>query len=321
MPHSDITALTATIPPELDGMRLDQALATLFGDYSRSRLQQWILDGFVLLNGQSCRAKDKVVAGQSVSVQAQQTEQGDWEAEALPLEIVYEDEHILVINKPVGLVVHPAAGNYSGTLLNALLHHAPQLKQVPRAGIVHRLDKDTTGLLVVAKDLTSHKFLVEQLQARDVEREYLAIVQGVMTAGGTVDAPIGRHPVNRKKMAVVDNGKPAVTHYRVMQRYRAHTLVKVKLETGRTHQIRVHMAHIHFPLVGDSTYAGRLKLPAGCSESLRAALRHFQRQALHAYRLALEHPISHQMLSWEAPIPDDMQMLLDILEQDARADT
>lgn len=299
-------------------MRLDQVLAALFSDYSRSRLQQWIRDDFVRVDEQPCRAKDKVLAGQKVSVQTQQTEQGDWEAEALPLEIVYEDAHILVINKPVGLVVHPAAGNYTGTLLNALLHHAPQLKNVPRAGIVHRLDKDTTGLLVVAKDLTSHKFLVEQLQERTVEREYVAVVQGVMTAGGTVDAPIGRHPVNRKKMAVVENGKPAVTHYRVMERYRAHTLVKVKLETGRTHQIRVHMAYIHFPLVGDTTYAGRLKIPAGCSEQLRETLRKFPRQALHAFRLALEHPITHEPLNWEAPIPADMQQLITTLEQDAQ---
>lgn len=320
MPDSDTTILNATIPPEMDGMRLDQVLAALFSDYSRSRLQQWIRDDFVRVDDQPCRAKDKVLAGQKVIVLTQQTEQGDWKAEALPLEIVYEDAHILVINKPVGLVVHPAAGNYTGTLLNALLHHAPQLKNVPRAGIVHRLDKDTTGLLVVAKDLTSHKFLVEQLQDRAVEREYIAVVQGVMTAGGTVDAPIGRHPVNRKKMAVVENGKPAVTHYRVMERYRGHTLVKVKLETGRTHQIRVHMAYIHFPLVGDATYAGRLKIPAGCSELLREALRKFPRQALHAFRLALEHPITHEPLNWEAPIPADMQQLINTLTLDAQVD-
>jgi len=315
-----MTTHSATVPPEMDGMRLDLVLAALFTDYSRSRLQQWIREGHVQVDGQDCRAKDKVMAGQAVSVRTQSTPQGEWEAEALPLDIVYEDAHILVINKPVGLVVHPAAGNYTGTLLNALLHHAPELKNIPRAGIVHRLDKDTTGLLVIARDLASHKYLVEQLQARNVEREYLAVVQGVMTAGGTVDEPIGRHPVNRKKMAVVENGKPAVTHYRVMQRYRAHTLVKVKLETGRTHQIRVHMAYIHYPLVGDSTYAGRLKLPAGCSEELRTALRKFHRQALHAYRLALEHPVTHEQLAWEAPIPADIQELIDILERDTKAE-
>jgi 23S rRNA pseudouridine1911/1915/1917 synthase len=299
-------------------MRLDQVLATVFSEYSRSRLQQWIRDGFVDVDGEQLRAKDKVLAGQRVCVQTREIEQGEWEAEALPLAIVYEDEYILVINKPVGLVVHPAAGNYSGTLLNALLHHAPTLINVPRAGIVHRLDKDTSGLLVIAKDLTSHKHLVEQLQARTVAREYLAVVQGVMTAGGTVDAPIGRHPVQRKKMAVVENGKPAITHYRVEERYRAHSLIKVKLETGRTHQIRVHMAYIHYPLVGDSTYAGRLKIPAGCTEALRDALRNFPRQALHAFRLAITHPVTQASLAWEAPIPDDLQTLIRILQDDAR---
>ena len=319
MHNPDTPTLSAIIPEHMHGMRLDQVLASLFSDYSRSRLQQWIRDGFVKVAGQPCRAKDKVQAGQQVEVITQQTEQGDWQAEAISLDIVYEDPQLLVINKPRGLVVHPAAGNYTGTLLNALLHHAPQLKHIPRAGIVHRLDKDTTGLLVIAKDLSAHKYLVEQLQARAFEREYLAVVQGVMTAGGTVDAPIGRHPVQRKKMAVVETGKPAVTHYRVLERYRAHTLINVKLETGRTHQIRVHMAHIHFPLVGDAVYAGRLKLPAGCSEQLRETLRHFGRQALHAYRLGLEHPLSHEHLSWEAPIPADLQRLITTLQQDSKA--
>ena len=316
MHNPDTPTLSATIPDDMDGMRLDQVLANIFTDYSRSRLQQWIRDGFVQVDGRQLRAKDKVQAGQRVNVITQQTEQGDWQAEALPLDIVYEDPQILVINKPKGLVVHPAAGNYSGTLLNALLHHAPELKNVPRAGIVHRLDKDTTGLLVVAKDLASHKSLVEQLQARAFEREYIAVVQGVMTAGGTVDAPIGRHPTQRKKMAVVDSGKPAVSHYRVIERFRAHTLISVKLETGRTHQIRVHMAYIHFPLVGDAVYAGRLKLPAGCTEQLREELRHFGRQALHAHRLGIEHPLSQEHLSWEAPIPADLQHLIATLRKD-----
>lgn len=319
MHDTDMTTLSATVPDHLDGLRLDQVLASLFSEYSRSRLQQWIRDGFVNVEGQQLRAKDKVQAGQQLRVVTQQVEQGDWQAEVIPLDIVYEDAQILVINKPRGLVVHPAAGNYTGTLLNALLHHAPELKTIPRAGIVHRLDKDTTGLLVVAKDLSAHKFLVEQLQARAFEREYMAVVQGVMTAGGTVDAPIGRHPVQRKKMAVIDTGKPAVSHYRVAKRYRAHTLVNVKLETGRTHQIRVHMASIKFPLVGDAAYGGRLKLPAGCSEELREMLRHFNRQALHAYRLGIEHPLTHESLSWEAPIPDDLQQLMTTLQQDAKA--
>lgn len=318
MHDPDMTTLSATVPEHLDGQRLDQVLASLFSDYSRSRLQQWIRDGFVNVEGQQLRAKDKVQAGQQLHVITQQVEQGDWQAEIIPLDIIYEDAQILVINKPMGLVVHPAAGNYTGTLLNALLHHAPELKNIPRAGIVHRLDKDTTGLLVVAKDLSTHKFLVEQLQARAFEREYMAVVQGVMTAGGTVDAPIGRHPVQRKKMAVVDTGKPAVSHYRVAKRYRAHTLVNVKLETGRTHQIRVHMASIKFPLVGDAAYGGRLKLPAGCTEELREVLRHFNRQALHAFRLGIEHPLTHEHLSWEAPIPADLQHLITTLQQDAK---
>lgn len=310
--------LSATVPEHLDGKRLDQALAVLFSDFSRSRLQQWIREGHVNVEGESRRARDKVVAGEQVNLSAQHTAEGEWEPEDRLLEVVYEDEHILVINKPAGLVVHPAAGNDRGTMLNALIHHAPTLKEVPRAGIVHRLDKDTSGLLVVAKDLTAHKYLVEQLQRREFERDYLAVVQGVMTAGGRIDAPIGRHPVQRKKMAVVDNGKPALSHYRVVERYRAHTLVNVKLETGRTHQIRVHMAHIHYPLVGDATYAGRLKLPAGCSEALRTCLRQFQRQALHAYRLGIVHPVTGETLHWEAPAPADLQHLIDCLREDGR---
>jgi len=309
---------TAEIPVELDGKRLDQALAVLFQDFSRSRLQQWIRDGQVQVDAQVMRPKDKVFSGQRVTLQASLAPEGEWEAQDIPLSIVYEDAHLLVINKPAGLVVHPAAGNYTGTMLNALLHHAPQLENLPRAGIVHRLDKETSGLLVVAKDLSTHKELVAQLQAREFEREYLAIVVGVMTAGGTVEAPIGRHPVQRKRMAVVDRGKPAVTHYRVVERFRAHTLIRVKLETGRTHQIRVHMAYVHFPLLGDPVYGGRLKLPKGCSEELAQTLRQFRRQALHAARLGIIHPQTGEALSWEAPLPPDMQKLLAVLQDDAQ---
>jgi len=309
---------TAEIPVELDGKRLDQALAVLFQDFSRSRLQQWIRDGQVQVDAQVMRPKDKVFSGQRVTLQADLAPEGEWEAQDIPLPIVYEDAHLLVINKPAGLVVHPAAGNYTGTMLNALLHHAPQLENLPRAGIVHRLDKETSGLLVVAKDLSTHKELVAQLQAREFEREYLAIVVGVMTAGGTVEAPIGRHPVQRKRMAVVDRGKPAVTHYRVVERFRAHTLIRVKLETGRTHQIRVHMAYVHFPLLGDPVYGGRLKLPKGCSEELAQTLRQFRRQALHAARLGIIHPQTGEALSWEAPLPPDMQKLLAVLQDDAQ---
>ena len=313
---TDATPLSAEIPAELDGKRLDQAMAVLFQDFSRSRLQQWIREGQVQVDSQVMRPKDKVYAGQQVTLQATLAPEGDWEAQDIPLPIVYEDAHLLVINKPAGLVVHPAAGNASGTMLNALLHHAPQLENLPRAGIVHRLDKETSGLLVVAKDLTTHKELVAQLQAREFEREYQAIVVGVMTAGGTVDAPIGRHPVQRKRMAVVERGKPAVTHYRVLERFRAHSLIRVNLETGRTHQIRVHMAYVHYPLVGDPVYGGRLKLPRGCTSELAEALRQFRRQALHAAGLGIVHPHTGEHLTWQAPLPADMQALLETLRAD-----
>lgn len=311
------TQLTAEIPDELDGKRLDQALAVLFQDFSRSRLQQWIREGQVQVDDRVIRPKDKVYAGQRVSLNASLSPEGEWEAQDIPLDIIYEDKHLLVINKPAGLVVHPAAGNYSGTMLNALLHHVPGLENLPRAGIVHRLDKETSGLLVVAKDLSTHKELVAQLQAREFEREYLAIVVGVMTSGGTVEAPVGRHPVQRKRMAVVERGKPAVTHYRVVERFRAHSLIRVNLETGRTHQIRVHMAYVHFPLVGDPVYGGRFKLPRGCSSELADALRNFRRQALHAARLGIIHPQTGEHLEWVASLPEDMQALLDILRADA----
>jgi len=232
-------------------------------------------------------------------------------------DIVYEDDEILIINKPAGLVVHPAAGNWNGTLVNALLNHEPQLNTLPRAGIVHRLDKETSGLLMVAKSLKAHHSLTCQLQERSISREYLALVKGWMTAGGTVDAPIGRHPVDRKRYAVRDDGKPAVTHYRLEQRFAKFTLIRVKLETGRTHQIRVHMAYIKYPLVGDPVYGGRFQLPADCSEALELALRGFKRQALHATRLGLVHPETGEYMEWEQPMPEDMQHLLEVLQQDA----
>lgn len=236
--------------------------------------------------------------------------------QAIPLTVVHEDDQVLVIDKPAGLVVHPAAGNPDGTLLNALLHHWPELVAVPRAGIVHRLDKDTSGLMVVARTLAAQTALVEQLQARTVSREYDAVVTGVMTAGGSVDAPIGRHPKDRKRQAVTVNGKPAVTHYRVVERYRGHTHVRCRLETGRTHQIRVHLAHRRFPLVGDPVYGGRLKLPAGAVEPLKEILREFPRQALHARKLAFDHPGSGERVEFRAALPDDMLMLIDYLRDD-----
>jgi 23S rRNA pseudouridine1911/1915/1917 synthase len=303
-------SLSANVPEELSGKRLDQIAANLFPDYSRARLQSWIKQGQLLVNGEQLRPRDKLAAGDSLVIAAELEPAADWDAEVLPLNIVFEDAHLLIINKAAGTVVHPAAGNHSGTLLNGLLHHCPALQELPRAGIVHRLDKDTTGLMVVAKTLKSHTHLVNLLQARDISREYEAIVQGKLTGGGTVDEPIGRHPVNRKKQAVSDSGKPAVTHYRIAKRFRAHTHVQVKLETGRTHQIRVHMAHINHPLVGDPVYGGRFQIPAACPPSLADALRGFRRQALHAARLSFTHPASGELMAWEAELPSDMQTLL-----------
>lgn len=305
----------AVVGMKLAGKRLDQALPLLFPDFSRSRLQQWIKQGLVTLDGKVCRPRDKVSGGETVDLEALLEDQVECCPQNIPLDLVYEDDQIIVVNKPVGLVVHPAPGNPDGTMQNALLYHDPELIQLPRAGIVHRLDKETSGLLVVARTIGAHRFLVEKLQAREFEREYHAIVTGVMTAGGTVDEPIGRHPIHRTRMAVVFNGKPAVTHYRVLERFRAHTYVKVKLETGRTHQIRVHLAHIRYPLVGDPVYSGRLRLPAGASEQLKDELRKFKRQALHARRLGLVHPGTGEWMEWEAPVPEDMESLLVVLRQ------
>jgi 23S rRNA pseudouridine1911/1915/1917 synthase len=311
--------LQARVPADAAGQRLDQVLAELFPDYSRSRLQQWIRDGGVRVDGQTRKPKDRMLGGEQVTVEAELEEDTRCEPQAIALRIVHEDDDLLVIDKPAGLVVHPAAGNRDGTLQNALLYHDPALATVPRAGIVHRLDKDTSGLLVVARNLTAHQALVAQLQARSVSREYLAIVWGLLVAGGTVDAPIGRHATDRKRMAVTSFGKPAVTHYRIEARYRAHTLVRVNLETGRTHQIRVHMAHIRHPLLGDPVYGGRPRPPAGMSAAARAAVLAFPRQALHATRLALRHPASGEVLEWHSPLPGDMVELIRVLETDLEA--
>lgn len=308
-----MTTLTARVPDELAGMRLDQCLAEIFPDYSRSKLQTWIKSGRVLVDGEVLKGRDKVDGGEEIELDAEPEMVLEDLAEDIPLDIIYEDDAILIINKPAGLVVHPAVGNWHGTLVNALLHHAPQLATLPRAGIVHRLDKDTSGLLMVAKTLQAHASLVEQLQERSIEREYLALVKGWMTAGGCVDEPIGRHPVERKRNAVRSDGKEAVTHYRLEQRFKRHTLIRVQLETGRTHQIRVHMAHINYPLVGDPLYGGRFQMPADCSPELAEALRNFKRQALHATRLGLEHPETGEYLEWEQPMPEDMQHLIDLL--------
>jgi 23S rRNA pseudouridine1911/1915/1917 synthase len=311
--------LTGIIAQDAAGQRLDRALARLFPAYSRARLQQWIKQGWVRVDGGVPRARDAVRGGERVVITAQKEAQACFEAQSIALNIIFEDQHLLVIDKPPGMVVHPAAGNWQGTVLNALLHYAPQLEIVPRAGIVHRLDKDTSGLMVITKTLEAHKQLVEQLKARTVEREYLVVVAGRLIAGGTIEGNIGRHSVDRKRMAVVDGGKPARTHYRVEKRFRAHSLLRVRLETGRTHQIRVHMAHIRHPVVGDPIYGGRLKLPAGASEALIEALRRFKRQALHAARLTLAHPFDTRRVCWQAPMPADMQELIDALEADNKA--
>jgi 23S rRNA pseudouridine1911/1915/1917 synthase len=301
-------AIHFIVPLNCVGMRLDQALAKLLPEYSRSRLQEWVAQNQVLLDGKPALSKQKVWGGEKLTVlpQMQESEQ-PYLAENIPLNILFEDEELLIINKPVGLVVHPGSGNWQGTLLNALLHHAPQLAGVPRAGIVHRLDKDTSGLLVVAKTLIAQTNLARQLQERRVKREYLALVHGELQHGGYVDQPIGRHPSNRVKMAVIESGKEAVTHYKVERTFPSCTLLRCTLETGRTHQIRVHMSYLKHPLVGDSVY---LSGPQKCILPLRELLTNFPRQALHATRLALEHPATSEMLEWHTPLPDDMQQLL-----------
>lgn len=310
--------LSLSIPEQFAGQRLDQALAKLIPDYSRSRLQQWIRGGQVTLDDRVPRVRERVFGGETVRIDVRIAAEVACRAEAIPLDVVYEDSALLVINKPPGLVVHPGAGNPDGTLLNALLHHDSGLAVLPRAGIVHRLDKETSGLMVVARTLVAHTKLVAALQARRVRREYLAVVNSVLTAGGQVDAPIGRHPVDRKRMAVAPGGREALTHYRVIERYRAHTLVRVRLETGRTHQIRVHMAYRHCPVVGDPVYGGRPRLPRAAGEPLKTILQHFKRQALHARWLALDHPDDGRAMAWEVPLPEDMARLIAALGDDLK---
>jgi len=301
------------IDPALAGRRLDQALAELLPEYSRSRLQRLLDQGLVLVDGRTRRRCDKVRGGEEICLGLVPEPCNLCVAQPITLEIVFEDELLLVVDKPAGLVVHPAAGNRDGTLQNALLHHLPQLDSVPRAGIAHRLDKDTTGLLVVAKTLLAHKSLVDQLQRRSLHREYRALVQGVPVAGGTIDAPIGRDPLHRTRMAVISGGRPAVTHYRVRERFDAHTLLTVRLRTGRTHQIRVHMVHIRHPLVGDRTYGGRPRPPQSAGMRLIEALQKFPRQALHAAALGCDHPLTGAAMHWESPLPADMHGLLRLL--------
>lgn len=310
--------LQTIIPVSAKGKRLDLVLAELFGEYSRARLQEWIRTKQILVDGQAKRPRDTVLGGEIITLNATLLSQERWEPQAIHLDIVHEDEALLIVNKPIGLVVHPAAGNPDKTLVNALLHYRPLLAQLPRAGIVHRLDKDTSGLLVVAKTLPAHTYLIKQLQSHCVQREYAAIVNGILISGATIDEPIARHSISRKKMAVVETGKFAVTHYRVLERFRAHSFIKVQLETGRTHQIRVHMSHIHHPIVGDSTYGGRLQLPKNAGVELIALLRNFKHQALHAQRLGLIHPITKEYQEWQVELPTDMQELIITLRNDAK---
>jgi 23S rRNA pseudouridine1911/1915/1917 synthase len=305
--------LTILIPERMLGLRLDVALSEMLPDYSRSKITAWIKSGEALIGQKTFKPKDKSNGNEVIELKVNKSQNNNWSADNIPLSIVYEDDDIIVVNKSTGMVTHPGAGNWSGTLANALLHYDTNLKVLDRAGIVHRLDKNTSGLMVVAKNEKSQKYLVEQLQTHSVSREYSAIVYGHMIAGGTVDKPIGRDTKDRVKQAVSSNGKEAVTHYRVIDRYLNHTHVKAILETGRTHQIRVHLSHIGYPLIGDPMYGGKVRFPKKADEVLKEALVNFKRQALHARKLTLTHPISGKLMSWKAPLPEDMSALLDVL--------
>ncbi|MEJ6659565.1 MAG: 23S rRNA pseudouridine(1911/1915/1917) synthase RluD [Candidatus Thioglobus sp.] len=307
--------LNIVIPNRLIGQRIDSALATMLPDYSRSKITSWVRSGRALVNDKAFKAKEKVNGGEVVALSIIQEKSNAWLGEDIPIDVVYEDDDIIVLNKPVGLVTHPGAGNWTGTLANALLHYEPALATLDRAGIVHRLDKNTSGLMVVARSELAQKNLVEQLQTHVVSREYSAIVYGHMISGGSVDAPIGRDPKDRIRQAVVEEGegKEAVTHYRVIDRFKHHTHVKCILETGRTHQIRVHMAYVEHPLIADPMYGGKIRFPKKAEEALKDVLKGFNRQALHAKKLTLMHPISGEEMSWKAPLPKDLDDLLKAL--------
>jgi 23S rRNA pseudouridine1911/1915/1917 synthase len=313
-PGAEFRTHVLTVPAGCAGLRLDRALAKILPQYSRARLQEWIRAGAVTVDGRTMRPRDLVHGEEEVRIQARIESRGAVTSDAMALEVVWSDRELIVINKPAGLVVHPGAGHARRTLQNGLLGFDPALARVPRAGIVHRLDKDTSGLLVVARTPEAHTALVAQLTARQIRRGYIALCTGVMTGGGRVDQPIGRHRTLRTRMAVRADGRAAVTHYRILRRFTSHTLVSVELETGRTHQIRVHLAHLGYPLVGDPVYGGRRRLPPGASAALRAELGRFKRQALHAARLELTHPVSGEALAFEAPLPEDLTALLAALE-------
>ena len=307
--------LTIIIPERMTGYRLDVALSEMLPDYSRSKITAWIKSGDALVNNKAFKPKDKVNGSQMVMLSLNKKQSNDWSAENIALNIVFEDEDIIVINKQFGIVTHPGAGNWTGTLANALLYYDPSLSKLDRAGIVHRLDKNTSGLMVIAKNEKSQKYLIEQLQSHLVDREYSAIVYGHMIAGGTINEPIGRDPKDRVKQAVSMSGKDATTHYRAIDRFKSHTHVKAILETGRTHQIRVHLSYVGHSLIGDPMYGGRVRFPKKASEELKEALLNFKRQALHSKKLTLAHPISGESMSWKAPLPDDMLELLKVLEK------
>lgn len=308
--------LEHTISPELIGKRLDQALAQLFPQYSRTQLQEWIKEGCVKINHIVCtQPKHKVTSLALITLQTTLKSSKTWEAQQIDLNIIFEDSDVIIINKPPGLVVHPGAGNPDKTLVNALLHHDPTLATLPRAGIIHRLDKETSGLLIITKNLTAHHVFTEALKAREIKREYLALVKGRLISGATIDAPIGRHPTHRIKMAVTPQGRPATTHYRILERFSAYTYLHVELETGRTHQIRVHFNHIHHPVVGDPLYGKHITMPGKSDDAVKQALKHFQRQALHAYRLSFSHPLTEKKYLFEAPLPSDMANLLNTLRE------
>ena len=310
--------LKARVPIQCHGMRLDQVAAELFPDYSRNRLAKWIKEGRLTVDGRTVKPRDKATASAQVTLMVTDEPVIDWQPQSLPLDIIFEDEHILVVNKPAGVVVHPTAGHTYDTLVNALLAHAPELDALPRGGIVHRLDKETSGVMFVARSSLAHKSLVAQLSERTVSRTYCAVCTGALTGGGKIDAPIDRHPTARTKMAVVADGKPAVTHYRIAHRFKHYTQLQVNLETGRTHQIRVHMAHRKWPLIGDPVYGGRQRVPAGASDFLMSTLRGFPRQALHAQALEFEHPVSGGWMKFESDLPDDLVNLLKVLEREDR---
>ncbi len=306
--------LKQEIPPEYTGQRLDQALASLFPQYSRAQLQTWIKNGFVELDDQICaKIRQKVTAHQIVCINAQLKASEQWLPQEIALDIIFEDDEIIVINKPIGLVVHPGAGNPDNTLVNALLYHEPALANIPRAGIIHRLDKDTSGLLVVAKTLEAHNALTKSMKNREIKREYVAIIKGTPISGKTIEAPVGRHPTHRIKMAVTPSGRDATTHFRILEKFASHTFIQLQLETGRTHQIRVHMLHIHHPIVGDPVYGRHIATPKNLDANVKEVLKKFNRQALHAMRLSLHHPETGVWMEFKAPLPNDMEELLNAL--------